>query len=73
MSLTNAILTAVATILAACRVGGLTHEAFQAVAHLFVGGLAGAWLISHRPLYAELFWGLTVVETVCFLLNRFLV
>ena len=35
----------IALILAALRIAGVTHEAYQAVAHLFVGGLfAAGWV-----------------------------
>jgi hypothetical protein len=36
----------VSTILAAMRVLGVKHEAFQAVAHLWVGGLFGSYFVN---------------------------
>jgi hypothetical protein len=59
----------VATLLAAVRLLGHKSPAFQAIAHLFLGGLLGAGLVapagSARPYYA-LAAGLTAVETCCF-------
>jgi hypothetical protein len=40
-----------------------TYEAF---AHLFLGGLIGAWLISKDRFYLLLILALSVVETVAF-------
>jgi uncharacterized membrane protein YcaP (DUF421 family) len=60
-----------AVYLAVCLLGtlrmfGVTHIAFQAVAHLFMGGLAVAWWKnrSHWQLLV-LFITLTILETVC--------
>lgn len=72
----NVLLLAVSVAIAAMRVSGHKSEAFQAVAHLFVGGLLGAWLVgrlcrnvvthSDRLLWAGLALALSVVEVVCF-------
>lgn len=51
------------------RVVGLKAVAYQAVAHLFVGGLFGGAIACQtrsRWLYLALAVGLTVLETVCF-------
>lgn len=40
-----------------------TYEAF---AHLFLGGLIGAWLVSRNWVYLFLILTLTAVETVAF-------
>lgn len=72
MKTTDAVLVAVAVLLAACRIGGVTHEAFQAIAHVYVGGLGGAWLVTRSGLYAGQFWTLCLVEVLCFLADRFL-
>jgi hypothetical protein len=40
---------------------------YQAFAHLFVGGLAGAWCASRRWVFLVLFVALTLVELVAFL------
>lgn len=58
-------------VLGAMRVGGITHIAFQAAAHLYVGGLFSAWLFSifRRPIawwLFVLFLVMTVLETICF-------
>ncbi len=42
----RATLLIIALVLAALRVAGHTSEAYQAAAHLFVGGLIGAWLVN---------------------------
>lgn len=61
------IILAVATVaIALLRILGVRHPAYQAVAHLFVGGLAGAWLIDRDRFYAVAFWLLCAVEIVCF-------
>lgn len=62
-----------AAALGALRVAGHTGEAFQAVAHCFVGGLLGAWL-ALRPTRAArlplaLAVALSALETACFLLG----
>lgn len=41
----TAALFAISIALAAMRIAGVTHEAYQAAAHLFVGYLLGAWWI----------------------------
>jgi hypothetical protein len=61
-------LSIVATALAILRILGHRSLVFQAVAHLFVGGLVGAWLLSRARLYLILAASLTVVEVACFLL-----
>ncbi len=77
-----AIKTTIAVVLAAIRIAGHKSPAFQAVAHLFVGGLVSASFIQfdfvetegradrfYRPARDNfvLAAGLTVVEVVCFL------
>lgn len=62
------VLTSVA--LAVGRIVGFHDPSFQAIAHLIVGGLFGAWLISRRSIWFYLALGLTVVETVCFVAAR---
>jgi len=47
---------------AAMRVIGCRHQAFQAVAHLWVGGLIGAWLTGRRRRYLRMAVALTIVE-----------
>lgn len=58
---------AVATVaIALLRILGVKDPAFQAIAHLFVGGLAGAWLVDRNRFYAAAFWLLCAVEVICF-------
>jgi hypothetical protein len=53
-------------LLAVLRVAGIKHPAFQAVAHLWVGFLLGAWAAGYRLWFLGLAVGLSVVEVVCF-------
>jgi hypothetical protein len=46
---------------------GVTHPAYQATAHLFVGGLFGAWYVGRRPALLWAALALTALETACFL------
>lgn len=51
----------VSGVLAVLRIGGLKHEAFQAVAHLWVGGLLTAWgLVKFSGLFPFVMDGMTV-------------
>lgn len=61
-----------AMLIVSCAIGcarglGYTDEAFQAVAHIWVGGLFGAGLIGrHRDSLAAAV-GLSLLEIFCFL------
>ena len=44
MTMKNFALLILAAAIAATRIAGVQHEAFQAAAHLFVGGLAACWV-----------------------------
>lgn len=59
----------VAVAVVALRILGLKSPSFQAVAHLYVGGLFGAWLEAGRPARPLLWLALlvTAVEVACFL------
>lgn len=64
-------ITAIATntvsfVVAALRIAGVKTEAYQAVAHLWVGGIAGAWLINRDRGLLVQFVALCVVELGCF-------
>lgn len=61
----------VAIVLAVLRVIGIKSQLFQAVVHLYVGGLFGSWLFGRRKFYLWLFIALTVVETIMFLITFF--
>lgn len=43
---------------------------YEAFAHLFVGGLIGAWLVTRERLYLGLVIGLSVIELASALLTR---
>lgn len=43
---------------------------YEAISHMVVGGLLGAWLVSWERVYLWLFLGLTAVEVLAFLLWR---
>jgi hypothetical protein len=62
----NALLL-IAVLVAGLRMAGAVNPAFQAAAHLFVGGLAGAWVVRRYLRLAMLISGLFLVEVVCFL------
>lgn len=65
------ILLIATTVLALLRMAGVTHIAFQAIAHVFVGGLIGAWLADRKNvLCARLALSLTAVEVACFVAFR---
>lgn len=63
----NTLLILVAIIFATLRFGGQKSQTFQALSHLFVGGLIGAFLVGHGPLLLILSIALSVVEVVAFL------
>lgn len=59
--------TIIIGILLGClRVAGIKGIFFQAIAHLFMGGLAVAWWEQRTRWQLWLFIFLTVLETVCF-------
>ncbi len=71
------ILICVSAALAALRISGITHPAFQAVAHLWVGGLFASWFVGRKtptPRPSRLWMALVLtfaVELPCALLARF--
>lgn len=74
------VLIVVSVILGTIRVMGETSTLFQGVAHIFVGGLFGAWFqsinkgenwIYNQLLYGFLAISLTVLEVICFLVFKF--
>jgi hypothetical protein len=74
---TNAILILVSIVLAVMRIGGVKGESFQAVAHLWVGGLFASGGTEHYYTWGtgtgssmvkiELAVVLSLVELACFL------
>lgn len=66
----NVVLIVISVALATMRICGARSAAFQAAAHVFVGGLFTAMLLSFRPAYLILFLALGGVETLCFSSQR---
>ncbi|QJW98722.1 hypothetical protein [Frigoriglobus tundricola] len=67
----TALLCLAAVALGAARVRGARSRAYQAAAHLFVGGLVGAALVSAPPAlcrYAGPAAALSALEVLCFVL-----
>lgn len=64
-----ATIIAVSIVIALVRIAGVKHEAFQAIAHLWVGGLSGAWFVDRTKLYGWSVVALSVVEVACFLVG----
>lgn len=59
------LLLAAAVALSALRIGGNVSPAFQAVAHVYVGGLIGAWLAGQGRGYFWLAAALSALEVGC--------
>jgi len=59
-----------ALVIAVLRVLGMHNAAYQAVAHLFVGGLAGAWYVGRDKLILTIAILLSVVELACAIFLR---
>lgn len=64
------ILSAIAIVLAIFRIYGEKGEVFQAIAHLFVGGLIGAYIVGRKRFVITLSIGLSVVELSVFLWQK---
>ena len=65
-------LFAVCAVLGIIRFQTTSHAlsptgSYEAFAHLFVGGLIGAWLISRENLYGLLALGMSAIEIIAFL------
>lgn len=69
----NALLIVIALVLGALRFAGVKTQAYQAIAHCFVGGLIGAYIVGHDPFMLYLSVGLSVLEVVAFLYFKFIV
>lgn len=65
------ILIVVASIIAILRTIGVVSPFYQAIAHLFVGGLFGAWVVNRNRVLIQIVIALTIIEIICFLLFRF--
>lgn len=66
MTWTNALLILVMLSLSVLRMTGFTSQAYQAAAHLYVGGLIGAWLVSRKWRYVILAVVISGVEVAAF-------
>jgi hypothetical protein len=72
-----ATLFLIAGVIACFRIAGHKSILYQGIAHIFVGGLFGAWFVlRHRDyersgIYRVLAWGLTFVELACFTYSKF--
>jgi hypothetical protein len=62
----------IAVILTGIRLYGITHIAFQAAAHLYVGGLIAAWYNNRKSKHLYLAIALSVLEVAAFLYFRVL-
>ena len=62
------LLTIIAIVFAVLRAIGMKSVFFQALAHVYVGALCGAWLVARKRLYLALALTLSAVEVVCTLL-----
>ena len=66
----NILLILQSIIIALCRIFGMKGKIFQAVSHLWIGGLIGAAIINHSSLLIAQIVGLSVVELLCFFLLK---
>jgi 1,4-dihydroxy-2-naphthoate octaprenyltransferase len=71
------LIVLIAVVLGGLRIVGVKHEAFQAVAHLYVGFLFGVGAATYVEGNTDrgCLWlaiGLSVLELVCFLVFRFM-
>lgn len=75
----NVLLIVIAVVLAIVRIYGVTHESFQAAAHLFVGGLFAAGYVQWRcaewqrfDAMGKIIMGtvLSLVELACFIASH---
>lgn len=81
MTISQYIRIVVSLVIAGLRIAGVTHESYQAAAHLFVGGLVAAYWTQRGTGFWDvdskgftnllLAIALTVVEVACFLWFRF--
>lgn len=63
-AITNILL---AIVIGSLRVAGVKSELFQAIAHLYVGGLLGCYAGTSHEFWLYLAWILSLLELVCFL------
>lgn len=46
METVKIFLVMVSIVFAGCRIGGVTNDFFKDFAHVWIGGLIGAWIVS---------------------------
>jgi hypothetical protein len=54
-------------VLGVLRFAGVKSQAYQAIAHCFVGGLFGAYIAGRDPVFLLLGVGLSIIEVTAFL------
>jgi hypothetical protein len=57
----------VSIVFAFLRIYGYTSEAFQAMAHLWVGGLIALYMVRRQRGVLFVIVALSIVETICFI------
>jgi len=60
-----------AVTLGAMRLAGCKDNIFKALAHVYVGGVFGAYLAGHERIYLWIGVGLSVLEVIAFAASRF--
>ncbi len=60
----------VAILVGLPRVLGIKTQTYQAIAHLYVGGLISSFYLTRDPFWIQLIIGLSVLEVACFLYFR---
>lgn len=63
-------LITISILLSVFRALGFKSQSYQAIAHLFVGGLIGSYIASRRSYLLYLTFGLSIVEIICFSVFR---
>jgi hypothetical protein len=64
------IIIIISFLFAIGRIFGLKDQIFQALAHLWIGSLIGAAILNHSTILIVMIVGLSVVETLCFIIFR---
>ncbi len=65
-----AVAIAFSTLLVGLRLGGLRHEAFQAVFHLWLGAMSYAWLVNKSVMAKAIVFTILVVEIFAFTMSK---
>ena len=69
MTVANLVL---AVVLGVLRIAGVKNKAFQACAHLYMGGLCTAWYYTRQPYLLFMILALSGVEVMCFIYFKYL-